>query len=155
MDIWGEKKNKLWFIYAHHWESGEIAAYVWGKGIKTTQKLKKRIGQPGQFFASVWEGETRSRKEAYDGDDREGQLPRGVKYGGYFGKPVVFSNKLSNRWKAFGMAFLPQLRLHVSPVILCGSLPQNEIIMYAIHSYRYCRRKMLGLKYIADVSKRQ
>jgi hypothetical protein len=26
----GEKKNKVWLIYAYHRESGEIVAYVWG-----------------------------------------------------------------------------------------------------------------------------
>jgi hypothetical protein len=38
----GKKKNKVWLIYAYHRESGEIAAYVWGKrGIKTAEKDKR------------------------------------------------------------------------------------------------------------------
>jgi hypothetical protein len=37
----GEKKNKVWLIYAYHWESGEIAGYVWGKrDLKTAKKLR-------------------------------------------------------------------------------------------------------------------
>jgi len=36
----GNKKNKVWLIYAYHRASGEIVAFVWGKrNLKTAKKL--------------------------------------------------------------------------------------------------------------------
>jgi IS1 family transposase len=44
----GKKKNKVGLIYAYHWESGEIVAYVWGnRDIKAAEKLKERIKELG------------------------------------------------------------------------------------------------------------
>jgi hypothetical protein len=34
----GKKKDKVWLIYAYHRESGEIAAFVWGKRDLKTAK---------------------------------------------------------------------------------------------------------------------
>jgi IS1 family transposase len=40
----GEKKNKVWLIYAYDRESGEIVSFVWGKrDLKTARKLRKRL----------------------------------------------------------------------------------------------------------------
>jgi hypothetical protein len=50
----GKKKNKVWLIYAYHRESGEIAAYVWGKrDIKTAKKLMERIKGLGISYGRV------------------------------------------------------------------------------------------------------
>jgi IS1 family transposase len=50
----GKKKNKVWLIYAYHRESGEIAAYVWGKrGIKTAKKLRERIKGLGISYGRI------------------------------------------------------------------------------------------------------
>ena len=36
----GNKKNKVWLIYAYHRSTGEIVAYVWGnRDYKTAKKL--------------------------------------------------------------------------------------------------------------------
>jgi hypothetical protein len=44
----GNKKNKVWLIYAYHRESGETVGYVWGKrDRKTAEKLGKRIKRLG------------------------------------------------------------------------------------------------------------
>jgi IS1 family transposase len=62
----GNKKNKVWLIYAYHRGSGEIAASnqrfaVWGKrDLKTAQKPRKRIKRPGisydRIAADDWAG---------------------------------------------------------------------------------------------------
>ncbi|MDR1443758.1 MAG: IS1 family transposase, partial [Treponema sp.] len=50
----GEKKNKVWLIYAYHRESGEIAAYVRGKrDIKTAERLRKRIKELGISYGRI------------------------------------------------------------------------------------------------------
>ena len=39
----GNKKNKVWLIYAYHRETGEIVAYVWGKrNAKTAKELRTK-----------------------------------------------------------------------------------------------------------------
>jgi IS1 family transposase len=44
LDIGGEKKNKVWLIYAYHRESGEIVWFLWGnRELKRAKKLRKRI----------------------------------------------------------------------------------------------------------------
>ncbi|GHU28452.1 hypothetical protein FACS1894172_06810 [Spirochaetia bacterium] len=49
-----EKKNKVWLIYAYHWETVEIVAYVWGKrDLKTAQKLRKWIKRLGITYDTV------------------------------------------------------------------------------------------------------
>jgi hypothetical protein len=59
-EFWTYVKNKVWLIYAYHRESGEIVAYVWGnRDIKTAQKLRQRIQEPGisceRIAADGWE----------------------------------------------------------------------------------------------------
>jgi hypothetical protein len=50
----GNKKNKVWLIYAYHRESGEIAAFVWEKrDIKTAEKLRKRIKRLGISYGQI------------------------------------------------------------------------------------------------------
>ena len=40
----GNKKNKVWLLYAYERKSGEMVAYVWGRrDIKTVRKLKEKI----------------------------------------------------------------------------------------------------------------
>jgi IS1 family transposase len=48
------KKNKIWFIYTYHRESGEIVAYVWGRrDLKTAKKQRKRIEWLGISYDQV------------------------------------------------------------------------------------------------------
>jgi hypothetical protein len=50
----GQKKNKIWLIYAYHRESGEIVAYVWGKrDLKTAKKLRGRLKRLGISYDHV------------------------------------------------------------------------------------------------------
>ncbi|EXE15599.1 putative transposase [Acinetobacter sp. 983759] len=56
-ELWtfvGNKKNKQWFIYAYHRESGEIIAYVWGKrDLATVQRLKAKLKKLGVQYARI------------------------------------------------------------------------------------------------------
>ena len=51
----GNKKNKVWLIYAYHRESGEIVAFVWGKrNAKTAKKLREELSSLGVSFDVVY-----------------------------------------------------------------------------------------------------
>ena len=47
IEIWtyvGNKKNKVWLIYAYHRATGEIVSYVWGKrNLKTAKKMRDKL----------------------------------------------------------------------------------------------------------------
>jgi IS1 family transposase len=50
----GNKKNKLWLIYAYHRTSGEIVAFVWGKrDLRTANKLRKRLNRLGITYDRI------------------------------------------------------------------------------------------------------
>jgi IS1 family transposase len=50
----GNKKNKLWLLYAYHRETGKIVAYVWGnRDLKTAQKLRKRLKDLGVTYNKI------------------------------------------------------------------------------------------------------
>jgi IS1 family transposase len=51
----GNKKHKVWLIYAYHRESGEIVAYVWGKrNYKTAKRLRDKIQSMGIDYDIVY-----------------------------------------------------------------------------------------------------
>jgi IS1 family transposase len=99
----GEKKNKVWLIYAYHRESGEIAGYVWGKrDLKTAQKLRKRLIRLGitwdtistddwDSFLTAFAEDSRSTGKAYTA----GIEGSGIGSGGFSGKPAVFPRSSS------------------------------------------------------------
>jgi IS1 family transposase len=67
----GEKKNKVWFIYAYHRGSGEIVAYVWGKrDLKTAKKLRKRIKGLGISYDMVATDDRDSFLSAFEEDNQ-------------------------------------------------------------------------------------
>ena len=50
----GNKKNKLWLIYAYHRETGEIVAYVWGnRDLATVQQLKTKLKPSGIHYIRI------------------------------------------------------------------------------------------------------
>jgi transposase-like protein/IS1 family transposase len=50
----GNKKNKLWLIYAYDRASGEIVAFAWGKrDLKTANKQRKRIKRLGITYGRI------------------------------------------------------------------------------------------------------
>lgn len=50
----GNKQNKQWLIYAHHRETGEIVAYVWGKrDLTTVKRLKLKLKQLGVSYTYI------------------------------------------------------------------------------------------------------
>ena len=47
----GNKKNKVWLIYAYHRATGEIVSYVWGKrDRKNGKKIAGEIEVSGRYF---------------------------------------------------------------------------------------------------------
>jgi IS1 family transposase len=78
----GDKRNKVWLIYAYHRQSGEIVSFVWGKqDLKTAEKMRKRLKWLGisydkvriwdSFQAAFREGQTGTGKEVYGRDRRK------------------------------------------------------------------------------------
>jgi IS1 family transposase len=51
----GNKKNKVWLIYAYHRATGEIVSYVWGKrNYKTNKKLRNKLKSQGIAYDTVY-----------------------------------------------------------------------------------------------------
>jgi IS1 family transposase len=113
----GEKKNKVWLIYAYHRESGEIVAYVWGKrDIKTAEKLRKQIKRLGISYGQIatdnWDsflavfGEDKhmvGKKYTVGIEGNNCRLRHRLRR--VFRRTCCFSKSLFNHWKAFNMAF--------------------------------------------------
>jgi IS1 family transposase len=111
-----EMKNKVRLIYAYHRESGEIAAYVRGKrDIKTAEKLRKRIKEPGISYDRVVRTTGRAfwRSLEKTGMWRERRIRWGLRGNcrlrhrvrRAFRRTCCFSKTLENHRKAFEMAF--------------------------------------------------
>jgi IS1 family transposase len=50
----GNRKNKVWLIYAYHRATGEIVAYVWGKrNYKTAKELREKPVSPGIGYDKI------------------------------------------------------------------------------------------------------
>ena len=119
-ELWtyvGDKTNKQRLIYAYHRESGEIAAYVWGKrDLKTAEELKKKIDELGvrygriasddwdSFLTAFGEAATLTGKRYTVGiEGNNCRIRHRVRRA--FRKTCCFSKKLLNHIKAFSMAF--------------------------------------------------
>jgi IS1 family transposase len=113
----GEKKNKVWLIYAYHRESGEIAGYVWGKrDLKTAEKLRKRLIRLGITWDTIASDDWDNFLTAFADNNQltgkaytvgiEGNNCRLLyRLRWAFRRTYCFSKKLFNHWKAFNMAF--------------------------------------------------
>jgi IS1 family transposase/transposase-like protein len=113
----GNKKNKLWLIYAYHRATGEIVAFVWGKrNTKTAKELRKKLSSLGVTFDAVYSDDWESFKGAFHADNHiigkdntvgiEGnncRLRHRIRRA--FRKTCCFSKKLINHLKAFNLAF--------------------------------------------------
>ena len=111
----GNKKNKIWLIYAYHRETGEIVAYVWGKrDLKTASKLRKRLKRLGVTYDRIGSDEWDSFLIAFKEDKLLIGKKNTVGIEGNncrlrhrlrraFRKTCCFSKKLFNHWKAFAM----------------------------------------------------
>jgi len=113
----GNKKNKVWLIYAYHRETGEIVAWVWGKrNFRTTKALRQKITELGITFGIVYTDDWVSFVKAFKSDNHiigkvntvgiEGnncRLRHRIRRA--FRKTCCFSRKLYNHLKAFDLAF--------------------------------------------------
>jgi IS1 family transposase len=118
----GEKKNKVWLIYAYYRGSGELVASnqrfaVWGKrDLKTAQKLRKRIKRLGISYDRVATDDWDGFLSAFGEDNQRVGKEYTVGIEGNncrlrhrsrraFRRTCCFSKKLFNHRKAFDMAF--------------------------------------------------
>ena len=113
----GNKKNKMWLIYAYHRATGEIVPFVWGKRNTTTaRKLREILSSLGTSFDTVYTDDWDSFKNAFAADNHiigkentvgiEGnncRLRHRIRRA--FRKTCCFSKKLYNHLKAFNLAF--------------------------------------------------
>jgi len=113
----GNKKNKVWLIYAYHRETGEIVAYVWGKrNTKTAKELRAKLKVLNVSFDTVYTDDWDSFKSAFHTENHivgkentvgiEGnncRLRHRIRRA--FRKTCCFSKKLFNHFKAFELAF--------------------------------------------------
>lgn len=113
----GEKKKKVWLIYAYHRETGEIVAWVWGKrNLKTANALRDKLTELGVIFDTIYTDNWISFIKAFKFDNLivgkantvgiEGnncRLRHRVRRA--FRKTCCFSKKLKNHIKAFDLAF--------------------------------------------------
>jgi len=113
----GNKKNKVWLIYAYHRATGEIVSYVWGKrNRKTAQKLRENIVSQGISYGKICTDAWDSFIAVFQLDNHiigkadtkgiEGnncRLRHRIRRA--FRKTCCFSKKLFNHFKAFDLAF--------------------------------------------------
>jgi IS1 family transposase len=113
----GNKKNKVWLIYAYHRATGEIVGYVWGKrDYKTAKKLRDKLSSMGITFDTVFTDNWNSFITVFQLDNHiigkentkgiEGnncRLRHQIRRA--FRKTCCFSKKLFNHLKAFDLAF--------------------------------------------------
>jgi len=113
----GNKKNKVWLIYAYHRATGEIVGYVWGKrDRKTAKKLQEKLKSMGVTFDIVYTDNWDSfvavfkknshivGKENTKGiEGNNCRLRHRIRRA--FRKTCCFSKKLFNHLKAFDLAF--------------------------------------------------
>ncbi|MDR2470236.1 MAG: IS1 family transposase [Tannerella sp.] len=113
----GNKKNKVWLIYACHRETGEIVAHVWGKrNFKTAKKLRNKLDELNVSFDTVCSDVWESFLKAFKNDNLiigkknivgiEGnncRLRHRIRRA--FRKTCCFSKKMANHLKAFDLAF--------------------------------------------------
>ncbi|MHC6201730.1 IS1 family transposase [Breznakiellaceae bacterium SP9] len=109
----GNKKNKKWFIYAYHRETGEIVAFVWGKrDYKTAKRLLDKIKTLGitveKYATDWWSSFIKTFKDENHAVGKE--FTQGIEGNNCrirhrlrraFRRTCCFSKKLLNHVKAF------------------------------------------------------
>jgi insertion element IS1 protein InsB len=114
----GNKKNKLWLIYAYHRETGEIVAYVWGKqDLATVQQLKTKLKPLGIHYIRIASDHWDSFITAFKSCKKKsiGQFFTVGIEGNHckirhrircsFRRSCNFSKKLESHFKVFDLAF--------------------------------------------------
>jgi IS1 family transposase len=113
----GNKKNKIWLIYAYHRESGEIVGYVWGKRDReTAEKLRNRLKWLGISYDWIATDHWESFLSVFGEEHHEVGKEHTVGIEGNncrmrhrirraFRRTCCFSKKVLNHLKAFEMAF--------------------------------------------------
>jgi IS1 family transposase/transposase-like protein len=119
-ELWtcaGNKKNRVWLIYACHRTTGETVAFVWGKrNLKTARKLREKLSSLGVTFDTVYTDRWDSFIGAFACDKHITGKENTVGIEGNncrlrhrirraFRKTCCFSKKLYNHLKAFNLAF--------------------------------------------------
>ena len=113
----GNKKNKVWLIYAYHRATGEIVGYVWGKrNYKTAKKLRDNLKSKGINYDVIYTDNWDSFIAVFQSDNHiigkentkgiEGnncRLRHRIRRA--YRKTCCFSKKLFNHFKAFDLAF--------------------------------------------------
>jgi IS1 family transposase/transposase-like protein len=113
----GNKKNKVWLIYAYHRSSGEIVSYVWGKrNLKTARELRNKLVSQGIVYDTVYTDAWDSFIAVFSSDNHivgkantkgiEGnncRLRHRIRRA--FRKTCCFSKKLFNHLRVFDLAF--------------------------------------------------
>jgi IS1 family transposase/transposase-like protein len=148
----GEKKNKLWLIYAYHRETGEIVAFVWEKrNLKTANELRMKLSSLGVSFDTVYTDDWDSFGSAFHADNHVTGKANTVGIEGNncrlrhrirraFRKTCCFSKKLYNHLKAFNLAFF---------YINFGFVQENSIL-FTSPPKMYSRRLLLIIAHCND-----
>ena len=113
----GNKKNKVWLIYAYHRATSEIVSYVWGKrDYKTVKKLRDKLKSMDISYDIIYTDNWNSFVTVFKDDNHivgkentkgiEGnncRLRHRIRRA--YRKTCCFSKKLFNHVKAFNLAF--------------------------------------------------
>jgi IS1 family transposase len=113
----GNKKNKIWLIYAYPRHTGEIVAFVWGKrDTKTAKKLRDKLVSMGISYDGIctdkWDGfiavfqkdnHIIGKANTVGIEGNNCRLRHRIRRA--FRKTCCFSKKLYNHLNAFNLAF--------------------------------------------------
>jgi IS1 family transposase/transposase-like protein len=113
----GNKKNKVWLIYAYHRDTGEIVAFVWGRrDTKTAKKLRSKLVAMGISYGGIYTDKWDSFIAVFKKDNHTTGKENTVGIEGNncrlrhrirraFRKTCCFSKLPYNHFKAFNLAF--------------------------------------------------
>jgi IS1 family transposase len=123
----GNKKNKIWLLYAYHRDTGEIVDYVWGKrNYRTAKKLRDSLRSKGigydmvctdnwDSFISVFKEYNHITGKKYTKGIEGNNCRLRHRSRRAFRKTCCFSKKFFNHFKVFDLAFfLYQLRVCIN-----------------------------------------
>ena len=113
----GNKKNKVWLLYAYHRATGEIVSYIWGKrDFKTVKKLRDKLKSMCISYDAIYTDNWDSFIAVFQQDKHivgkentkgiEGnncRLRHRIRRA--YRKTCCFSKKMFNHLKAFDLAF--------------------------------------------------
>jgi IS1 family transposase len=113
----GEKKNKVWLIYAYDRESVEIVSFVWSnRDLKTAKKLRKKLLASGVSYDSIstdnresfiiafqQDNHIKGKKHTVGIESNNCRLRHRIRRA--FRKTCCFSKMIYNHLKTFNLAF--------------------------------------------------